>query len=282
VTIIKTPARGIEDHISGIAERAYQKYKRAVLPVYGTRRASPAHIGSCFFMKVGGLRYVLTAAHVVDESAESRLYIPVGRRLEAIGGDFVCTSAPEGIRIRDRYDFAYAVMDDEFFSAATDVVCIDETDVSLNRVSVESHAYMVIGYPRSKNKNPDNARNSLKPKMWHYYATGRAVPKLYERLGVTGSEHISMNYQQHSRTPEGEVVNTIYARGMSGGPLLDLGLQTPRDDPSSRDSFDGCLAGLFIECHENDQVLLSVKLNPVLDAIRAGTIEARIAPDKHK
>lgn len=158
MSLIKSATQGLEDRISEVAEVAYQKYHLAVQPIYGTKRESLAHIGTCFFLQVGHQRYVVTAAHVVDESEDSALYLPLGRRMVAIGGEFACTTIPAGGREADHYDFAYAAVGSEYFKDPRTVTCIEETDISLNRVAVEAHAYMVIGYPRSKNKKPDKAK----------------------------------------------------------------------------------------------------------------------------
>lgn len=282
MSLIKSARQGAEDRISAIAEIAYQKYRRAVQPIYGTKNGSPAHVGTCFFLRVGTQRYVVTAAHVVDESENSTLYLPVGPRLVAIAGAFACTKIPVGGRAADHYDFAYAAADDEYFSDPDRATCIDESDISLNRVSVETHAYMVIGYPRSQNKKFDTAKKSITPKILHYYGTGRRVPELYQRLKLSGEDHISIKYEDQSRTAEGEWVNSIFPRGMSGGPLIDLGAQTPPTDHATTTAFNGRLSGIFLECHEDANILLSVKVNPMVEKIRAGTGEgASIVPDVH-
>ena len=280
MNLIKSARQGLEDRISETAETAYQKYRRAVQPIYGTKAGVPAHVGTCFFLKVGVERYVVTAAHVVDESENSTLYLPLGRRLVAIGGTFACTNIPIGGRDADHFDFAYAVADEEYFKDLDRVACIEEHDISLNRVSVETHAYMVIGYPRSQNKKPDNAKKTIRPKIWHYYGTGRAVPELYPQLKVTGEDHISIKYEKQSRTAEGERVNSIFPRGMSGGPLIDLSSQAPPSDNAVTAPFNGRLSGILLEHHEEARVLLSVKVNLMLEKIRARIGEgASIAPD---
>jgi hypothetical protein len=277
-----TPARqGLEDRISVIAEIAYKKYRRAVQPIYGTKNRSPAHVGSCFFLRVGAQRYVVTAAHVVDESENSTLYLPLGPRLVAIGGAFACTNVPVGGRADDHYDFAYALANDEYFNDPERATCIDETEISLNRVAVPSHAYMVIGYPRSQNKKFYRAKKSITPKIWHYYGTGRDVPELYRRLKLSGEDHISIKYEEQSRTAEGELVNSISARGMSGGPLIDLGPQAPPTD-NTTEPFSGRLSGIFLEHHDDVRILLSVKVNLMQEKIRSHAGEgASIAPDRN-
>ena len=71
MTLLKAAAQGLEDRITAIAERAYKKYRKAVHPIYGVKGENPAHIGTCFFLKVGAHRYVVTAAHVIDEAETS-------------------------------------------------------------------------------------------------------------------------------------------------------------------------------------------------------------------
>jgi hypothetical protein len=280
MSVIKSARQGLEDRISEVAERAYQKYRRAVQPIYGTKGGRPAHVGTCFYLKVNDQPYVITAAHVIDESETSTLYLPLGRRLVAIGGEFACTNIPSGGRQADRYDFAYAAADEAYFTNSERAICIEETDISLNRVSVETHAYMVIGYPRSQNKKLDNAEKTVRPKLWHYYGTGRTVADLYQRLEISGDDHISFKYEEQSRTVEGACVNSIYPRGMSGGPVIDLGAQSPPTDNTTTEAFDGRLSGIFIECYEDTRVLLSVKINLLLEKIRARAGEgASIAPD---
>lgn len=276
---IVSATQGLEDRISDIAEAGYAKYRKAIHPIYGEKRTAPEHIGTCFFLEVEGQRFVVTAAHVIDSSKQSALYVPVGDKLLPIEGAVACTTAPNDDRDADRYDFAYANADEAFFGSSELVSCIQESDISLNRVAVDQHAYMAIGYPRSKNKDPNNAKNSVDPKLWHYYATGKSVPEMYARLRLSGNDHVAIKYEQRSRTPDGDWENTISVRGMSGGPLFDLGAQRPPADWVSPNSFAGKLSGILIEHWPEDRVALFVKIQLVVEKIRAGVQkEAQLTP----
>ena len=58
------------------ASAAQKLFRQAIRPIYGVDRASrPEHIGSSFLLEYKGLKYLITAAHVLDHSEHTSLLV---------------------------------------------------------------------------------------------------------------------------------------------------------------------------------------------------------------
>ena len=251
----------------------HQQFKTSVRPVYGAaREAIPELIGSCVLLRVNGVRYGVTASHVIDHISESHLYIggsAISRPAE-IHGEIISTAAPEGNRDNDHHDFSFFQIPEESFLQLGEAECIEVADISHNRTSFDSRLYMAMGYPISKNRgrtriNPST--NSIKATSWTYIEGVKPMRELAAEIGVSGENHFFQPYGKYSMDSDGQRVSSVSPKGLSGGALIDLGNFASPDkyDPSAR--IVGHLAGIFIAMYPNYEAVSSVRIQPVLDAI---------------
>jgi hypothetical protein len=112
--------------------------------------------------------------------------------------------------------------------------------------------------------------------MMAYYSTGKQFSDLFAELGLTGDEHIAIDYAPRSKAGDGASINSIHPRGASGGPFLDLGRKGTLSDFARGEPYEGRLAGIFIERDDRHHALLAVKIDFLVAAIRAH------APGKRK
>jgi hypothetical protein len=84
-----------------------EQFLSAVQPIYTIKASEiPDQDGSCVLVQVGGLRYALTAEHIVDQLPSRRLYIGGQNAFVEITGECLATPKPDGDRNKDHYDFA--------------------------------------------------------------------------------------------------------------------------------------------------------------------------------
>src|ERR1700678_2181519 len=84
-----------------------EQFLSAVRPIYTIKASGiPDQDGSCVLVQVAGIRYALTAAHIVDQLPARRLYIGGQKEFVEITGECLATPKPEGDRNKDHYDFA--------------------------------------------------------------------------------------------------------------------------------------------------------------------------------
>lgn len=267
-TLKQTISRSIADH----RKLAKAKFEPAIRPVYLTNQHSrPEHIGSCTLLQIRDTRYLLTAAHIIDDIAKGSLYIGGETRMVEIKADFHCTKKPQGSRAKDLYDFAIAPLPIKMLVEMGDVGFIPESELAAEPLSFEGHLWTALGYPHSKNKNIDHALRLAKFVIWPYSATVVADPAaLAKKLGVPDNEHVFISFGKKSRTDDGQVVSSLAPQGISGGGLFDLGklasVQATKAPPTTSNAK---LAGLLIEHRKQFGAMISTRISTILRGLKA-------------
>ena len=268
-SVIKTFKEIIREQVEAGSSAASEKYKRAVLPIYGTdRNGKPAHVGTCFLVEIDGKKHLVTAAHVLDNAKKTSLWVSGTGPLRAIEGNSWSTVPPGGDRKEDHFDFAWLQIDDAFFTSLGDVLTIKEEDIAERPVSYKGRVYLCLGYPRSKNKKVNPKTNALRPKRARYFSTWQEMTDLYKDLGISGDHHIAISRKDHSRDDEGLIVNSFGPRGLSGGPLIDLGGMVSMPEIATGVTNPPKIAGVLIEHYEEHEAILSVKIEIVIESIK--------------
>ncbi|MCG9066263.1 trypsin-like peptidase domain-containing protein [Laribacter hongkongensis] len=272
---IKTAGElGVElgEHCQGVAQKMY---KEAIRPIYcSTENGRPVHEGSCVLLNLEGKHILLTAAHVMDANKEknSTIYVGGEKNLLKIEGEFLVSEKKEENRLKDRYDFAALLLSNEDVINLGDVCYIRENEIAPDREKHNGRLYSIIGYPNTKNKSVDCVNYSVKSARWHYFSTHRDNAGLCKKLGITGEKHIFVSYDKKSKSSNGEIVNSISPRGVSGGAVFDLG---NFGDPASYALDAVCkplLAGIFIEFHHEHHATVATKIGVILDCLKAHNI----------
>jgi hypothetical protein len=202
----------------------------------------------------------------VDGILQNGGYVTGTNKLEALEGDFYLTAPPNGDRDGDRYDFAWKHLSDSELQTLGWTEFIQESDLCANQMSPVGRTYLAVGFPRSKNKKADPTTRIIRPKIQRYTAIGKEKPELFESLGLNGEQHIAIQYEDRALDANGVEVNSVYPRGMSGGPMFDLG-KVAVADLSRSEPYDGRLAGIIIEKDESDKVLIAVKIDFLFQCI---------------
>lgn len=268
--LIVSTSEAIRDHLESTVAAAKARFRRAVHPIYrADRNGRPTLFGTCFGLDLDGRRYLVTAAHVVDDIAKDGGYVVGDAKLIPLLGDFYCTRSPEGVRDGDHFDFAWKELRSDEVGALRWDKYIDASEFCENRAPTAGRVYMVLGYPRSKNKKADPTSRSVRPKLNLYYSTGKAFRQLFSSLGLTGEEHIAIDHANRSADASGVGVNSVCPRGMSGGPFIDLGRNSSPADLARKEPFQGRLAGMLIEKYDEHDAVVAVKIDLIVSAVRA-------------
>lgn len=268
---IQTLQEASRDWAREHAEAVAPAFLDSVRPIYGVNARStpsPVPIGSCIFLKVENDRYLVTAAHVVDDAKVTTLYVGVGQVLLEVEGAFHVTVAPNGYRDKDHADFAFVRLGAEVLNRMPDVNFVRHVECSENRADSTKRSYLVVGYPASINKKISATERVVRPKAWHYQNVGVAPDsKTLEAIGCNLGQHLFLKHDKKVSNYKGEVSTAGSPVGASGGALIDLGVPTP-DSLHPEAPRIGRLAGLFIERKSNERLLVCVKIQVILNEIR--------------
>lgn len=261
--------QNIREKVAFAVDAALQKYKDSIFPIYGVRKGGiPDHIGSAFIIQISQQKFLITAAHVIDHKVDTELFILGNNDFVHIHGDFISTTAPDGDRLKDFYDFAISRIPEDVFSILGAVGFIDESDILDKQVDHVGRTYLAVGFPRSKNRRVNLITKIIKPKRARYYEVWNEAKNLYSKLGLDGCDHIAIKHRRRSFFDNGAEENSFEPKGLSGGPLFDLGNFFNPEFHKLTVTNKPYLAGILIEKHINYHVILSVKIELVLKTIR--------------
>ncbi len=273
MTSIKPLDEVTRERVYEYADAVHRQFRSCVRPIYGAKPGGiPELIGSCVLLRLCGVRYGITAAHVIDQLSESHLYVAgiAGGEPVQILDEVVFTQAPGDRRQDDHRDFAFYRIPENRFRLLGDASCVEVDDVSRNRASFDHRLYMALGYPISKNRgrrriNP--RERSIISTSWRYVEGVTPMPKLAAELGISGELHFFQPYSKYSRDSSGKRVSSVSPRGLSGGALVDLGNFASMESYDPRVAAAGHLAGIVIARYPRHGALASIRIQPVIDAI---------------
>ncbi|MHB1587912.1 MAG: hypothetical protein ACYCRH_12980 [Acidiferrobacteraceae bacterium] len=254
--------------------QAERDFRASVRPVYGNSASNPRpeHIGSCLLLEIDGVPLVVTAAHILDQRTQYTLYIAgrAGTRLVPLrGGVTVSTLKWEEGRSSDHFDTAMWIPPDQAVKRLGAVTFLNDARISPIRQPSADRLYTALGLPVSRNKKAvDHVTRSISPRASMYTAPVDGMPELASPLRVTGCDHLFLRFETRSFTGDGACENTFGPRGLSGGPLLDLGDFTSTESYARDPTGSARLAGMVIEYHREYHALVSVRIDTVIHGIR--------------
>lgn len=236
-----------------------QLFFRAVRPCFILDEMNqPTAVGTCFFIELDGIRYLMTAAHVLDEAEFGPMYVASGKSFVSLTGLFSVTSKPDGRRDNDRYDFAFVELTQDQCVEMNAEFFITESMISQNRAIKERRGYMALGFPEHLQLVNYGACTAF-TEAWTYVGFHRHSEALNESLGINGDAHFAIRFEDRVKTFKGDERNAPDPRGTSGGILIDLGNFDPEklrpDEPCK-----GLLAGILIEHHREHETILATDI----------------------
>jgi hypothetical protein len=243
-----------------------ESLKRSVRPVYGaSEKRTPYHIGSAILLELLGRKVFLTAAHVLDHSDETTIYVGGDNHLVALEGEFLVTKMLNGDRSQDRYDFAFLILSDEQVEAMGNVAyCPEHLISAVEPESAEDWVYTAYGFPNSRNGEVDNVQHRATSSLLSYSSLAVRPQDVIRKLANKHADHLFIRYLNQSTYNDGTRIRTIAARGLSGGALVYTGRlaehisghpATPR------------LAGLVIE--RVNGTLVATKISVIISQVKA-------------
>lgn len=262
---IRTLGEVARERIAECADVARARFREAILPVYGALEDGRAdQLGSATLIEIDERRFLVTAAHVLDEAQHSTLY--VGRKTPTpILGNFYATTVSGGGRACDHYDFAFCELSDALRNELMDTPAIG--DFSSWRGD-RARSFTCLGYPNSKNEAPRPTKSTLRPMLGSYTDNAFDGGVLKTRLNVSGDDHLFLHFDPKRAADEsGNRLTPPSMKGFSGGGVFDLGDLTNPDSLSS--PCHPRLAGIIIESHAPEKALVATRIDTILRALGA-------------
>jgi hypothetical protein len=258
------------------SDQAFKDFRLAVRPIYALYGPGPnprlQHWGTGVLLRIDGCAIMATAAHVLDPiSSGIPMFIsgPVGTHPVEIRGRIKATPLPPGGRDRDHLDSAFWTMPDAVVAALGGVRFVESWRISQNRASIESRYYMAMGYAISRNKGAiDHATGGIGNLISRYSGSVIEIPALAAELGVTGANHMFLSFDKRAQSEDDAPVDTFGPRGLSGGPLLDLGDFVSEAAYAADSTHQASLCGILIAHKKKHKAMVALKIGPIVAGIK--------------
>ncbi|MBL8258846.1 MAG: hypothetical protein JNM60_03415 [Candidatus Competibacteraceae bacterium] len=246
-----------------------KKYLLSVRAIYGaTENGKPDHIGSCVLLEYHGEKIIVTAAHIIDNNNFTSLYITGESKLVQIVGSCLITAAQNNDRDKDKFDFSVLPISDELASNLGDVFFIPESNWGLHELPAKDRCCLALGFPNSRNKKIDAARNTVKLEPFVYTSTLKSDPKIFEEIKFSMAEHYLLDFcSRHSKDFNNKITNSICPKGVSGGGLFLIEDMANPESYRPEAECSGKFLGILIEQRKNKKVLVFTKISTIEKAL---------------
>lgn len=208
-------------------------------------------------------RFLVTAAHVLDENKITTLYLPGDSELVVVSGHARQSRAPNGDRGLDRFDTAYIHLSEEIVSRISRVFWFLPTQmVDVNDISVPGKHYQFSGYPHKAIREVYGARK-INAQL-HTYTDLASEDAVYADVDANPASNIVIHFDaKKARDATGKKVIPKERQGMSGGGVWNYCEQSQVQGlPKIR------LCGVAIEHHRKHKCLVVTRINYLIESIR--------------
>jgi hypothetical protein len=253
-------------HISARAKALGRRALASVRPVaMPDEFGDIAPAGSCILLSLDSIRFVVTAAHVLDEAAGRGLYVADAVEYREVPRPFHFTALPaSGQRDDDKFDIGFVPLPDSLQFDGCHFLRIPEIDITERpafKSPVGTH-YLLIGYPQNRFKT-DRRAHSARPENLGY--TGGAAPEeLYVKLGLDMSSHLLVT-REDLVVGEAGPGNLPKLHGLSGGAAW-------RFDSLLTESGNDRLVGVIVEQNPRGRVVVVTRIGVVLGGMRSAGV----------
>lgn len=202
------------DEIVARVDAAKNRFVPSVRPLFRQDDGqAPVLIGCGVLLAVGPVRFILTAAHVIDEFQSADLLI--GGPSELLPAEGIARRndpAPGKTRKEDATDAAVFEIKAGTLSEL-DGRFLSPSELSPDANPVEGRQYLVLGYPssRAKAKRPERV---IRPQLFPFITT--EALDAYDQLDIKRFSHIALTFDQKSVTNGKTQLTAPKPEGLSG------------------------------------------------------------------
>ncbi len=219
------------------------------------------------FIRFRGIDYFLTAAHALVDRGDGALLTATKKAGISIK-EAVHSYVKNQEHAEDLLDAGLFRVTEEMKSQLGEITPI-EIDRSITRAAYPpGHVFMIVGYPRSKNKKP-LPESQLPPANDNVLVTGlKDDQRVQSHPDVRWQNHLVLGWSdQSSADLKGQTVNIGSLAGMSGGPVFDLGDRNDLAVLGGRSDPKPVLAGIFTRHLKAENALLGTRLGAIIDVL---------------
>lgn len=228
----------------------------AVCPILRDVHGNLEQIGSGVLLGIGEHRFLLTAAHVLDERHRYPMMAPGTKGFVGITGQLISSNIPKsGSRMDDRYDIACVRLNDRFLKRLHgNLAFLNEDDIDAFDETAKNDVYTIVGYPSRKSETHDK---TVSTPIFHISGDGVA-DRRYESLQCKPSHHILIQFRKSRAVNYATMYRSQipHPEGISGGGVFAWDKRLPELSALKQPK----LVGIVTEYHPQLNVFVATRL----------------------
>jgi hypothetical protein len=226
---------------------------------------NPHPHGSGVFIEIDGSKFLITAAHVVDDK-EDEIYIGIDtHELLKMGGDLTKNIAP-GHRDDDKIDISILMLNQETIDKlGNKYEFINQRELGINHEHKLLPMYISVGFPASQSKY-NSYKNKIKS-IPFIYTTMPAEKAIYDELKCESSSNIIVHYDKEKVKDysSGQFLTGPDPFGISGSGLWFI----PPQAKANGELIDKKLVAIMTEWpKENRKYWIGTRIDVITELIR--------------
>jgi hypothetical protein len=227
-------------------------------------RGEPEAAGSCVLIWHRGVRYVVTAAHVVDYVSGRRLHVGTATTFVPLPAPFLLTPPPVGqSREEDILDYAFRAVSEEEAAQLDGCQFLPASQIAerdIPQFTEPRTGYLALGYPLNRFKHRPGSGHS-RGETLPYAGTISPLDK-YAQLKLQPYSHVALQFPHNATFSRDGKGPSPKMNGMSGGGIF-------RYPPLERSPLIALpsLAAITIEQRMAERVIIGVRIGLILAAI---------------
>jgi hypothetical protein len=253
-----------EKVLGEIFEPYLRRPKGSVCPIFRTNEQGTEQFGSGVLVRIGEHHFLLTAAHVLDDSERYDLLIPGRDGLKGLNGHFAGMRMPSsGNRSDDRYDIAYVkLLKEELGMLHHDLMFLEAHECDTFDAVTAKDTYTVIGYPAEKSKT---SSGEVATSIFSFSSEG-VKDYRYKKIGCNLDHHLLVQFRRHRAFSYKTMQNSGVPdfAGLSGGGVFAWSKELPDPRALSQPK----LTAIVTEYHVRSHVFVATRLSCYLACLK--------------
>ena len=213
----------IQNAVNDWSSQVLPQLLRSLCPLYKRGVHGPELVGSGTMIRVSGIVFVATAAHVVEDLGSGERYIGVADQLRKIPRhSLVNNLGLAADRISDRFDAGCMVFDPKASESIplSATLSITDLDIDSPTTIADDASYLLAGYPASRQPRK-LLGDTLKAGIYPLLTTEHRMSE-YGEITLNRNQNLFVSYEKAETFYDGWARPGPNLQGMSGGALWRL------------------------------------------------------------
>lgn len=239
-----------------------ERLQESVVPLFICDRGGrPDRIGSCVLVRLDSDLFAFTAAHVIREAGNARLFAPS----EGRGGKLLplprCIAHLSSSEIHNDLDVAVLVLSAPQLGPFERRVFLAGTEIDLNDQPDDqglASFYFVLGYSASRTQvKVSRTERHIHQQSFHC-STNPVDATEYLQEGMSQAHHVLLDFDHKEIVIGGRRVNPPKLQGVSGGGVFHI----------SRETKQGPLVAIATQNRRNSRLIVGTRIKHFLAMVR--------------